>query len=235
MPMRQRKKVQALPRPVSRLGALAGAAFLGVLLLAGCGGTDAPASSRGAEGGGPAGGFVVAGVVRETGGFPIGGVPVQVLAVPRSLPPDPRLDRQGLEPLAETRTAADGTYRLSFPLRTGSARYYLSFFAPGFDEVRYARPDRVEFTSHVRPGGHWVFDLRIPSHGGWSKVQEVLKAYSKDSDKARVIRGYGIAEEVRVKPGEPGAEVWWYYSRGKSFTFRGDALEGETTFAPVLK
>ena len=221
-----------------RLAVLAWPAVLGALfLLGGCaGGSAFPGGSpAGAAGGASDGNFAVAGVVRETGGFPIGGVPVQVIAVLQPLPADPRLDRQGLTPLAETRTAADGTYRLSFPLQPGPVRYYLSFYALGFDEVRYARPNRVEFTPEVRPGGHWIFDLRIPFHGGWSRVQEVLKAYPKESDKARIIRGYGIAEEVRVKPGEPGAEVWWYYSRGKSFTFRKDALEGETTFAPVLK
>lgn len=232
MPMRQWEKVQALPRPVSRLASLA---LLGALLLPGCAGRSGPAAPA-AQGAIPSGGFVVAGVVREPGGFPIGGVPVQAFASPRPLAADPRLDRQGLSPLGETSTAADGTYRLSFLLPTGPARYYVSFYAPGrFDEVRYARPPRAEFTQMVKPGGHWVFDLTIPFHGAWPKVQEVLKAYSKDSDKARIIRSYGIADEVRVKPGEPGAEVWWYYGRGKSFTFRGDALEGETTFNPVLK
>ncbi|OGL58662.1 MAG: hypothetical protein A3J27_05885 [Candidatus Tectomicrobia bacterium RIFCSPLOWO2_12_FULL_69_37] len=221
---------------MSRLAVLAGAALLGALALSGCArgdGTGAPAAPAAI----PPGAFVLAGVVREPGGFPIGGVPVQVFASARPLAADPRLDRQGLFPLAETTTAADGTYRLSFFIQAGpGVRYYLNFYLPGrFDEVRYVRPPRTDFTRMVTPGGHWVHDLLIPFHGGWEKVQQVLKAHSKDSDKARIIRGYGIAEEVRVKAGEAGVEVWWYYGRGKSFTFRGDALEGETTFNPVLK
>ena len=235
MPMRQREEVQALSRPLSRLAALAGAAFLGALALAGCGGGGA-AGAPAAPAAIPSGVFVVAGVVRETGGFPIGGVPIQILASSKPLAADPRFDRQGLEPLADAETAADGTYRVSFPIQPGPVRYYLNFYVPGrFDEVRYARPQRAEFTHMVKPGGHWVHDLTIPFHGAWQKVQQVLKAYSKDSDKARIIRGYGIAEEVRVKQGESGVEVWWYYARGKSFTFRGDALEGESTFNPVVK
>ncbi|MEK6712045.1 MAG: hypothetical protein AABZ64_15870, partial [Nitrospinota bacterium] len=172
----------------------------------------------------------------DTGGFPIGGVPVQVFASPRALPPDPRLDRAGLTPLADTTTASDGTYRLSFSLRAGPLRYYLSFYAPDrFDDVQYLRPERIDMTGRVQPGGHWVFDLAIPFHGAWPQVQEVLKSHPGGSAKARVIRQNGIAEEVRIQQSIPPVEEWWYYSRGKKYSFRQDQLIEETGFAPVLK
>jgi len=206
----------------------------GVLLLGGC---ALPAALRGPGAAREAGPFVVGGLVLDTGGLPIGGLPVQVFSSERPVSPDPRLDLKHLTLLAEGETAADGSYRLSFPVKAAPPlRYYLSFFAPGrFDEVRFARPARVDITDGVRAGGFLALDLRLPFHGAWAKVQEVLKAHPKDSAKARIIRAYGIAEEIRMKEGEPGVEVWWYYSKGKNFSFSGDRLVGESSFSPVLK
>ncbi|MDA1001715.1 MAG: hypothetical protein O2807_14510, partial [bacterium] len=59
--------------------------------------------------------------------------------------------------------------------------------------------------------------------------------YATDSGKGRIIRRFGIAEEIRKKENDPGVEVWWYYTKGKSFSFRKDKLEGETSFRPVFK
>ncbi len=180
--------------------------------------------------------FVIAGRVSDAKGLPVSHLQVQLSTSVHPVDADPRVDTGELEVLGSGDTSSDGSYRLVIRILPGRNRYYLNFYDPRqFDFVRFARPDRIDITRFVKGGGMHVYNFSLPFHGGWEKVQETLKAYPKDSPRARIIREYGIAEEIR-KGGEGKlAEVWWYYSRGKNFEFREGKLVGENTFMPVLK
>ena len=178
--------------------------------------------------------FIIVGLVTDTSGMPVGHLPIRVSASRRPLQADPRLGLNDRKLIVSAISASDGTFRVAVPVQPGKMKYYLSFYVRGlFDEVRYARPDRINITSKVKSGKTILFEHRLPFHGSWVKVQETLKAYPKNSLKARILRRYGIAEEIR-KDGEE-AEVWWYYSRGKRFDFKGDKVVAEKNFSPVIK
>lgn len=180
--------------------------------------------------------FVIAGSVSDLDGLPVPSLPVRVLSSVHPVVTDPRVVPAELGLLAEGETASDGSYRLVVPYLPGENRYYISFFdAKGFDSVRYARPDRIDITNRVGPGAKVFYDFRLLFHGGWEKVKETLKAYPPNSPKARIIRKYGIPEEVRKENNDSANEVWWYYSQGKSFEFQGQDLAKENSFMPVLK
>ncbi len=218
-------------------GRAGGAILLAAFVLAGC------AAASGAPGGLPARAaadpkkahFVIAGLVADSKGMPIPHLPVRVSSATRPLHSDPRLGGKDRKLLARGETASDGTYRLIVPLGPEKRRYYLVFYAPGrFDEVRFARPARIDITTRVKPGASILFDHQLAFHGAWGKVQETLKAYPKNSPRALIIRGYGIAEEIRKGEGKK-PEVWWYYSKVKRFDFRGKEMVGERSFTPVFK
>ncbi len=221
-------------------GRAGGAILLAAFVLAGC------AAASGAPGaiGGPAARaaadpekahFVIAGLVADSKGMPIPHLPVRVSSATRPLHSDPRLGGKDRKLLAAGETATDGTYRLIVPLAPGKRRYYLVFYAPGrFDEVRFARPARIDITTKVEPGASILLDHQLAFHGAWAKVQETLKAYPKNSPRALIIRGYGIAEEIHKGEGK-NPEIWWYYSKGKRFDFRGKEMVGERSFMPVFK
>ena len=180
--------------------------------------------------------FVIAGRVSDAKGLPVSSLPVRLSTSVHPVDADPRVDLGELEVLDRGDTSSDGSYRLVIRILPGRNRYYLSFYdSKRFDFVRFARPDRVDITRYVKNGGRHVYNFRLPFHGGWEKVQETLKAYPEKSPKARIIRKYGIAEEIRKGEGGKIAEVWWYYTRGKNFGFKNGKLAEENTFMPVLK
>jgi hypothetical protein len=180
--------------------------------------------------------FVIAGRVSDAKGLPVSHLPVRLSTSVRPVDPDPRVNMADMKVLDSRDTSSDGSYRLVIRVLPGRNRYYLSFYdSKRFDFVRFARPDRIDITRYVKSGGAHVYDFRLPFHGGWEKVQETLKAYPEKSPKARIIRKYGIAEEIRKGEGEKIAEVWWYYARGKNFGFKDGKLTEENTFMPVLK
>jgi hypothetical protein len=209
------------------------------LSLIGCAGV-APSSEKSEGRSVPAGAnqneFVIAGRVTDAKGLPVAYLPVQIFSSFRPVLADPRLDLGEVDLLTEGETSSDGSYRVVIRVLPGKNHYYLNFYDPKrFDIVRFARPNRIDITDRVNPGVQVAYNHRLAFHGAWAKVQETLKAYPKGSPKARVIRLYGIAEEIR-KPKEGGeTEVWWYYSRGMSFEFQGDKLSQENSFTPVLK
>ncbi|MFC1491350.1 hypothetical protein ACFLQ0_02035 [Nitrospinota bacterium] len=210
--------------------------LLAAFVLAGCvAASEAPGSPAIKAAAGKPGRFVIAGLVADAAGMPVSQLPVRVLSSTRPLQADPRLGSKFSRLLVSGETASDGTYRFVVPIQPGARRYYLSFYATGrFDDVRFARPDRIDITSRVKPGGSFLFDYRLAFHGAWVRVQETLKAYPKNSAKAHIIRRYGIAEEIRKAEGKK-PEVWWYYSKGKKFDFRGEKIVGEKSFLPILK
>ncbi|MEE9276668.1 MAG: hypothetical protein V3V62_15290 [bacterium] len=164
------------------------------------------------------------------------GVPALVLSSKRPVPLDPRLDNRALKVVASDRTGQDGLYRLRFDVNPKGVRFYLSFYVLGqFDEVRFARPDRIDITGLMARRNAILHDARLAIHGKWVEVQATIKGLPKGSVKARIIRRYGIAEEIHKKPGKSGGETWWYYAHGRSFTLRGGKILKETKVAPVLK
>jgi len=205
------------------------------LLSSGCGGvppvskqgntTKIPPKSRH---------FIIAGFITDEAGMPVGQLPVRVSSSNVSLQSDPRFELKKRKLLASGLTASDGTYRVSLPLLGGRRKYYLSFYERGlFDEVKYARPNRIDITQRVTKGNSWLFDFKLSFHGAWSKVQETLKAHPPSSPRANTIRRFGIAEEIRK--GKENGEVWWYYSKGKRFDFEGDKIISEKSFLPIIK
>lgn len=185
------------------------AILLAAFILAGCGAASGAPDSMGAAGGPAAKAdpqkahFVVVGLVADSKGMPIPRLPVRVSSATRPLHSDPRLGGKDRKLLAKGETATDGTYRLIVPIRPGKRRYYLVFYAPGrFDEVRFARPARIDITAKVKPGAPVLFDHQLAFHGAWGKVQETLKAYLKNSPRALIIRGYGIAGEIHKAEGK---------------------------------
>ncbi len=133
-------------------------------------------------------------------------------------------------------TASDGTFRVVIPVQPGKPKYYLSFFEQGrFDDVRFARPIRIDITRRVNAEKFILYDHQLAFHGAWPNVQETLKAYPKKSPRARVIRRYGIAEEFRKDKDGKKPEVWWYYSKGKRFDFKDGKVVSEKSFTPVFK
>ncbi len=216
-------------------GRAGGAILMAAFVLAGCGaasGAPGAAAAAGAGGGLAAkeaaekAHFVVVGLIVDSRGMPIPHLPVRVSSATRPLHSDPRLGGKDRKLLAEGETATDGTYRLIVPLAPGKRRYYLVFYAPGrFDEVRFARPARIDITPKVKPGASILLDHQLAFHGAWGKVQETLKAYPKNSPRALIIRGYGIAEEIQ-KAEWKIPEIWWYYSKGKRFDFLGKKMVG---------
>ena len=220
-------------------GRAGGAILMAAFVLAGCaaGAPGAPGApgSMAAKVDPEKAHFVIAGLVADSKGMPVPHLPVRVSSATRPLHSDPRLGGKDRKLLARGETATDGTYRLTVPIRAEKARYYLVFYAPGrFDEVRFARPARIDITPRVKPGASILLDHQLAFHGAWGKVQETLKAYPKNSPRALIIRGYGIAEEIRKAEGKK-PEVWWYYSKGKRFDFRGKEMVGERSFTPVFK
>ncbi len=216
----------------------AGPLLAAMMFLSGCGAAvSAPEQSDGsAHSGLNQSRFIIAGRVSDADGLPVSRLPVRVSSSIRPVDMDPRVDLGELEILAEGDTSSDGSYRLVIRVLPGRNRYYLNFYDPKrFDSVRFARPDRVDITDFVIRGGTKVYNYRLPFHGGWEKVRETLKAYPRNSPKARIIRRYGIAEEIRKKKEGGITEVWWYYSHGRNFGFRGDRLVEENAFMPVLK
>ncbi|MEE9239682.1 MAG: hypothetical protein V3U53_00655 [bacterium] len=215
----------------------AGAFLAASLFLSGCAAVSPPGQSGGAAPSGlNANRFVVAGRVSDADGLPVPHLPVRVSSSIRPVHTDPRVDRGKLKVLAKEETSSDGSYRLVIRILPGRNRYYLNLYdSERFDLVRFARPDRVDITGRVRRGGSLLYNFRLRFHGSWGKVQETLKAYPRNSPKARIIRKYGIAEEIRKEKEGDATEVWWYYSRGKSFGFQGDKLAEENSFMPVLK
>lgn len=216
----------------------AGTVFVVVICLSGCeiafpangeSGRDVPSGLNQNR-------FIIAGRVSDANGFPVSGLPVRVSSSFRPVDPDPRVDLGELEELGREETASDGTYRLVIRVLPGKNRYYINFFDPHkFDSVQYAMPDRIDITNLVSRGGTRVFNFRLSFHGGWEKVQETLKAYPRNSPKARIIRKYGIAEEIQKKKEGRITEIWWYFSYGRNFGFQGDRVVEENTFLPVIK
>ncbi len=212
-----------------------GFACLFFLLSSGCGGV-APVAKQGDVSRilGKSNHFVIAGLITDEAGIPVGHLPVRVFSSNVSLQADPRLGLKNRKPLASGLTASDGTYRISLPPLAGRMKYYLNFYAQGlFDEVQYARPNRIDITKRVISGDSWLFDYKLAFHAAWPKVQETLKAYPPNSPRAKVIRRFGIAEEIRK--GQKKGEVWWYYSKGKRFDFEGDKIISEKSFLPIIK
>lgn len=213
----------------------AGFAALLFLLSSGCGGVT-PVAKQGEVSKIPdkSNHFVIAGLVTDEAGMPVGQLPVRVSSSKVPLQTDPRLGLKNRKLLASGLTASDGTYRISFPPLTGKMKYYLIFYERGlFDDVRYARPNRIDITQRVIKGDSWLLDYKLSFHGTWSKVQETLKAYPPSSPRADIIRRFGIAEEIRKGQGK--GEVWWYYSKGKRFDFEGDKIISEKSFLPIIK
>jgi hypothetical protein len=178
----------------------------------------------------------VAGVVLDSENIPVGNILVRILAAEKPVMLDPRLDGDRVEIVASTDTSPDDSYRLEIPAGRRKPKYYLSFYEDGrFDDVLYSRPPRIDITQRVLRTRWMLFDFRLSIHGSWAKVQETLNKHSPASPKARVLRKYGIAEEITKKENAPDVDIWWYYSKGKNFSFQGGKLLKETTFAPVLK
>lgn len=172
----------------------------------------------------------------DAANLPVRDLGVEVLASDKPLLPDPRLNRGAFKVAAKGQTGADGVYRLQFSSAPQAKHYYLNFYVPGaFDEVRFARPGRMEITKIIGDKPAFLFDYRLQAHPKWEKVKKLFLVYPRTSGKGRVIRRFGIAEEIRKKKNGTEVEVWWYYTKGKSFSFRGDKLEGETAFRPVFK
>jgi hypothetical protein len=223
------------------LPALIGVALLPVFLVfSGCGRGAAfqgESSSQAAPADGHPRTIVDAGLVTDGVGIPVARLPVQFSASRRPLQPDPRLDLKRRKVLVSGMTASDGTYRLIVPLGAGRMKYYMNFYQRGvFDELRFARPNRIDITALLGKGKPLVlFDHKLPFHGAWGRVQKTIKAYPEGSPKARIIRRYGIAEEVRKDRRGRAVEVWWYYSMGKRFDFKGDKVVSEKSFSPILK
>ena len=133
-------------------------------------------------------------------------------------------------------TASDGTFRVVIPVQPVKLKYYLSFFDQRrFDDVRFARPSCIDITRKVGAEKFILYDHQLAFHGAWPNVQEILKAYPKKSPRARVIRRYGIAEEIRKDKDGKKAEIWWYYPKGKRFDFRDGKTVSEKSFSPVFK
>ena len=240
--MRERKEIQTLPRTIIRLAALFGSVLLAALTAGGCarppgkGAPSPPAAARPARKAAVFRPYIIAGMVLDAGGLPVAGVPTLVLSSKRPVPLDPRLDNRALKVVASDRTGQDGLYRLRFDADPKGRRFYLSFYVLGqFDEVRFARPDRIDITGLMARRSAILHDVRLAIHGKWAEVQETIKGLPKDSAKARIIRRYGSAEEIHKKPGKSGEETWWYYAHGRSFTLREGKILKETKFAPVLK
>ncbi len=222
-------------RLISRRWALVAA----LSLAAGCA-AGPPGGGGGKKGGGappPEGpSFAVAGIVLDSENIPVGNIPVRILAAEKPVSRDPRLDADQVEIVASADTSPDGSYRLEISAGRRKPKYYLSFYEGGrFDDVLYSRPLRIDITQRVLRTRWMLFDFRLSIHGSWPKVQETLNKHSPASPKARVIRKYGIAEEITKKENAPDIDIWWYYSKGKSFSFQSGKLLKETTFAPVLK
>lgn len=206
------------------------------LAFSGCGGSAASPAKSSAKAARSSGQIVIAGLVTDALGFPVPRLPVRIIASSRPLQSDPRLGLKRGKLLVSGTTASDGTYRLIFPAPPGSKRFYLSFYLLGlFDEVRFARPARIDITAKVRAKKPFIFDHELTFHGAWDRVQKTIRAYPKSSPKARVIRRYGIAEEIRKAGKGTKTEVWWYYSRGKRFDFDGDKIVAEKNFSPIFK
>ncbi len=235
MSMRKRKKIQTLLRALipgrsSRVLPL-------FLLVLGCAGWVSAATVQSGLRFAAAGGrVVIAGIVTDPLGMPVPQLPVLVSASARPLQADPRLGLKNRKLLVLGVTASDGTFRVVIPVQPGKPKYYLSFFEQGrFDDVRFARPIRIDITRRVNAEKFILYDHQLAFHGAWPNVQETLKAYPKKSPRARVIRRYGIAEEFRKDKDGKKPEVWWYYSKGKRFDFKDGKVVSEKSFTPVFK
>ncbi len=237
MSMRKRKKIQTLLRAVI-LGRPPGILPL-LLLVLGCAGWVSAATVQSglkiaaATGGGR---VIIAGLVTDPLGMPVPQLPVLVSVSGRPLQADPRLGLKGRKLLVSGVTASDGTFRVVIPVQPVKLKYYLSFFDQRrFDDVRFARPSRIDITRKVEAEKFILYDHQLAFHGAWPNVQEILKAYPKKSPRARVIRRYGIAEEIRKDKGGKKAEIWWYYPKGKRFDLRDGKIVSEKSFSPAFK
>ncbi len=200
------------------------ALIVGVLVvLAGC------ATARVAER------RVITGRVTDAEARPVAGTPVLLVGRDLGL----ALFQLGYEELGrrEARVLTDerGEYRLEVvPGQLGNNLYLFFYDRDGFDHVRYARPEPVDFTKRLKEEPQIVVNQVLRSHPDWPEVVRLRQEYGPDSHRGRILRQMGLPERREAtQSGGDLVEQWHYFSRGVTYVLRNGELSGTHQFEPI--
>jgi len=200
------------------------ALIVGVLVvLAGC------ATARVAER------RVITGRVTDAEARPVAGTPVLLVGRDLGL----ALFQLGYEELGrrEARVLTDerGEYRLEVvPGQLGNNLYLFFYDRDGFDHVRYARPEPVDFTKRLKEEPQIVVNQVLRSHPDWPEVVRLRQEYGPDSHRGRILRQMGLPERREAtQSGGDLMEQWHYFSRGVTYVLRNGELSGTHQFEPI--
>jgi len=178
---------------------------------------------------------VLTGQITDESGKPVAENPVLVVARRLDLATiRMEYDEQGRKEI-QTRTDAQGRYRLEFVPASAGNNFFLFFYnATGFDRVKYRRPEPVDLTDRFRRDRTVVVNQVLQTQSTWPDVMRQIAYFGEDSDRGRILRRHGLPDK-RDAPGGAGqgdAEVWWYYTDGVSYWFVGERLTRATQLSP---
>ncbi|MCI0371610.1 MAG: carboxypeptidase-like regulatory domain-containing protein [candidate division NC10 bacterium] len=178
---------------------------------------------------------VITGRVTDAEARPVAGTPVLLVGRDLGL----ALFQLGYEELGrrEARVLTDerGEYRLEVvPGHLGNNLYLFFYDRDGFDHVRYARPEPVDFTKRLKEEPQIVVNQVLRSHPDWPEVVRLRQEYGPDSHRGRILRQMGLPERREAtQSGGDLVEQWHYFSRGVTYVLRNGELSGTHQFEPI--
>lgn len=179
--------------------------------------------------------ITIRGSVVNEEGYPVGNIPVRFIMQMRGF----NKNHSAIDMLEEkeisTRSDSKGLYEIIWLADSTFNNFYLRFYRDGeFDEVLYQEPEDVDITQQIKLSDTIKIDHILKFNPQWEQIKAEIERLDPDSDKGKTLRQRGIPDKKEKFKGKKlkNIEIWWYYSKGICYRFKGSQLDKVFRFIP---
>ena len=127
-----------------------------------------------------------------------------------------------------TRSDSKGLFEIIWLEDTLFNNLSLRLYRDGeFDEVLYRIPENIDITQQIKLSDTVKIDHILEYNAQWESIKAEIEKLGPDSDKGKTLRQRGIPDSTQKFKNKrlKNMEIWWYYSKGICYRFKGSQLD----------
>jgi len=172
--------------------------------------------------------IVIRGSVVNEEGYGVANLPVRFIMEKRGFNKNHSAIGVLEEKEISTRTDSKGLFEIIWLEDSSFNNFYLRFYREEeFDEVLYQKPQDVDITQSIKLSKTIKVDPVLKFNTKWEEIKAEVDKLGADSDKGRILRRRGIPDKKERFRGKKfkNMQIWWYYSKGICYRFKGSNLD----------